>query len=62
MKTVIFTLMICFSFMSCVSKKKYEQLTIEKNKIEKKTATLEQKLKELQIKQQNLKDSLSKVL
>lgn len=55
----ILSLLLCFT--SCVSKKEYNELVLEKTKAEQKTQKLEKKLESLMIYQQNLVDSINKM-
>ncbi|MFM9946272.1 MAG: hypothetical protein ACKVQB_13660 [Bacteroidia bacterium] len=59
MKTFILFLFIGFNFSGCVSLSKYNLLKIQKEKALGKTGKLDEKLKNLQIYQKHLKDSIN---
>ncbi|MCC6720629.1 MAG: hypothetical protein IT243_00375 [Bacteroidia bacterium] len=61
MKTVFLIFLFVVSSTSCVSKKKYNELSAEKEKLITKTSKLETKLKSLNDYQILLKDSLDKL-
>lgn len=61
MKTVFLIFLFVVSSTACVSKKKYNALSVEKEKLITKTSKLETKLKSLNEYQIFLKDSLDKL-
>jgi cell division protein FtsL len=62
MRILLSIALLSLSFTSCVSKKKYNELFLEKEKAESKTEKLNVKLNKLQIYQQHLEDSLNQRL
>ncbi|NUM30735.1 MAG: hypothetical protein HUU47_00220 [Bacteroidetes bacterium] len=58
---ILLTILLLECFTSCVSKKKYNELVLEKNKAQNKNLKLEQKLESLLNYQQKLIDSLDKI-
>lgn len=62
MKGLIIFLVLTLSLSGCVSREKYNDLKLQKEKAASKTIKLEEKLKTLQIYNQHLQDSLNKTL
>jgi cell division protein FtsL len=62
MRILLSIALLSLGFTSCVSKKKYNELFLEKEKAESKTEKLNVKLNKLQIYQQHLEDSLNQRL
>lgn len=62
MKWISFILFLAVCSTSCVSKKKYSELLLEKKGLESKTISLEQKLENIKIYRQQLLDSLNALL